>query len=268
MLKSHRLTLLFIIGVTLVVIWGCAENNPNTTPEVYAPVYPDSLYRNSGAYYIGVTVRDPQGLLDINLVEYRIAHPATADTGRWIEIIDGGSSGDALAGDGIYGTLVQEFGTDAASGDYVLYFRAFDNDNHSSNTLQQTMVLRDDNIPLLSDPLLADSIFADVVDTLSDSLQVRVTVSHPDSSASINEVWFEIYDPAETGGETSYDMFDDGTTGGDSTAGDGRYALRIPVTAVVRDSLQGFFRFEFNANDNRGASALPVDKYLFVLNND
>ncbi|MCP4631330.1 MAG: hypothetical protein GY855_00280 [candidate division Zixibacteria bacterium] len=254
--------LAFFSIVVIMIINGCSsDNNPNVNPEVYSPVYPDTLYRNTGPFYIEVSVRDPQGLDDINSVSYRLDHPASGTQGNWINLFDSGVGGDSTANDSRYSALVSGLVSDDSTGEYEVRFRAVDRSNHYSNELVDSFHVPANELPDL------DSSSVHVPDTLytdrTDSSLITISVSDPNGNDQIDSVWFEIFRPDNSSNGFHYYMFDDGTNGGDAIAGDSVYSAK--VSSADTDLMLGNFLFTFYAKDDVGAVSLPVDIRVHVM---
>jgi len=254
------LVFLWIISISILV--ACSKNNPNVNPEVYSAVYPDTLYRDAGPFYVEVSVKDPQGLGDIVSVEYRIDYQGGILIADWASLSDAGSGGDSVGGDGRYATLVPGFTSDDSTGEYEIEFRATDRDNNRSNTIKGSFWLSSNGLPVLSDPNIPDTIYTDS----QDKYLFVISAVDPDGADQIDSVWFRIFRPDSSSNGFDYYMFDDGVNGGDSIAGDLRYSSEISASEF--DEQLGNFRLEFYAEDNIGAVSEPLTEYVHLMPSD
>ncbi len=260
-----------MMALSALILTNCSEDTANFIPEIFSPVYPDTLYRNTGAFYIEISAMDPQGLQDIAAVEYRLEHPGTGEMSQWSSLFDTGSGGDEAAGDGRYSKLVTGFDHSDSTGQYIIRFVAYDTDNHQSNEIEVTFNVSANNVPRVSDPKILDAYYEEtdtVYQDLLDSIYVTVDVEEPDGYGEIANVWFEIYRPDGSSNDYDYFMFDDGITNGDTTEADGIFTTKI--SSAELDVYSGNFALKFKAEDIRGAASQTVTKYVFVgvLNNE
>jgi len=245
---------IFILGLS-----GCSGKHKITNPEIYNAMYPDTLYRNAGPFYVEVSVRDPQGLDDIESVEYKIDFPAVGTIGNWTSLTDTGSGGDSTAGDGRYAWLVSGFTDQDSAGQYKMSFRATDRGNHQSNVLEDWFNVSANHIPVLSDLNAPDTMYSD----FPESSLIAIYAMDPDPDDQISEVWFEIFRPDGSTNEQKYIMLDDGFSGGDSIAGDGRYSLRI--SSAEMDQQLGNFQLLFYAKNNHEVVSEPLKAFIHIM---
>jgi len=105
--------------------------------------------------------------------------------------------------------------------------------------------------PVLFDIVAPDSLLKGS----PDSSYIAVSAFDPDGADDIDSVYFVVTRPDSTVNPFHFHMQDTGE-GGDSTAGDGSYALIIP--APTPTSLSGEFTFAFYAYDSqRNRSNIP-----------
>lgn len=253
--------ILFCAALTgLALVSGCSsDSTTSVNPEVYSPVYPDTLYRNAGPFYIEVRVRDPQGLDDISTVEFRMDHIGSGTAGAWSGLFDSGSGGDSTSGDGRFAKLVQGLTSNDSTGQYILKFRAVDRGNHQSNALEESLLVSQNELPQLSDPSTPDTIYSD----LTDEVLITVMAADPNGNGQIDSVWLEFFRPDGSTNGLLYRMYDDGSTEGDVTAGDSIYSVSIRSDDF--DLQYGTFRIEFNAVDNAGGAAQAVEVNVHVM---
>ena len=121
-----------------------AANDP---PVIEAVDAPDSLQRFPGYIVIDtirVTVSDPQGPGDIWKVFFRSYKPDGYEAGNSpVNMADDGdiqTSGDAIAGDGIYSVIIQ-LPDNTNPGTYTFIFEARDKSNSKSNRIVHPLVV-------------------------------------------------------------------------------------------------------------------------------
>ncbi len=246
---------LCIIAGSCIYIFGCSNPAKSNSPELYNLVCPDSLQKGSpDTSYIFVSVRDPQGLADIDSVYFTVTRPDGSSNGYKFYLFDNGLAGDSTAGDGVYTIGIQAPSTSNQTGDYTFHFRALDLEGNDSPELRKSVNAYEWPGPVLSRPNIA--LFANGVDRML----VAARLFDIDGLADIDSVWSSLYfDSTDFLG--TYLLNDDGYAG-DSVSGDGRYSREIPATGG--DFVAGRYFVRLSAVDFAGNPARGIDTIIYV----
>jgi hypothetical protein len=252
------------IQPVLLMLAACAIRNPSDIideyPEIVSIETPVQLARlGSAVYPVYVRVSDPQGLSDIQTVDYNFGE----DTDR-IELNDDGEQPDLIPHDGVYTTeLVSNQFT--SSGFAVLIIRVIDQSGNQTEAVSDS--IRVVNYFANQPPVLGEIEAPERLE--SDSLyEVRfsVQITDPQGPGDIDSAEIRIYPPLSAVPVFRSELRDDGT-GGDVSAQDGIFSM----TADLSDTLKGLgpHLIRFQAWDSQGAASLPAVRPLLIsgLNN-
>ncbi|MCP4583299.1 MAG: hypothetical protein GY839_16960 [candidate division Zixibacteria bacterium] len=260
--KTPRLInycLLVLLFAAIVACSGCGDDPvTNENPEVYNLVAPDSLIKGlPDTTLIYLSLRDPQGLDDIDSVFFTVDRPDGSTNGFTFYMFDDGlNGGDSLAEDGIYTQGIQSPSSGSQTGDYVFHFSARDNSDNMSNTINKSITAYDS-----ADPVIR-RITANQYDIQRQHLFVSAYVLDVQGPLNIERVWVEI---TYLDQDSLYGEFDlnDFSNNGDSTALDNIYSLDLEAQ---QDSVyaEGSYMIEFNIIDYDGNTALPVDTTIVI----
>ena len=243
----------------LLTLAACTISNPSDvideTPEIVSIETPVRIARlDSVAYPVYVRVSDPQGLGDIQAVDYSIE----GGTDR-IELADHGEQSDLIPNDGVYTTELypDQF---TSPGPVVLIMRVTDRSGNHAEALSDSIQVEDDfaNGP----PVLGEIQVPELLE--SDSLfEVRFSaqIEDPQGLGDIDSAEIRIYPPLSAVPIFRSELRDDGT-GGDVSAQDGIFSLTLDLS----DTLKGLgpHQVRFQAWDSQGAASLPVVKSITI----
>jgi len=184
-----------------------------------------------------IKVNDDDGLEDILRVEADLSGLGGAsDQG----FTDGGTMGDEVAGDGIY-SYVLVVPKSATSGMRSIPVTVVDMKDVSVSDFLSINIESWNDPPRFANPQLSkDTIDNNGIDT------VLITVDVTDNEANLDKVRIDL---TKVGGGFEDLMYDDGTHG-DTTAGDGSYALEV---TVGRSISAGTYELVMKATDIEGA---------------
>ena len=116
----------------------------NDPPKLIDVIAPDNVSRSAAQpFLISVSVTDPQGLSDIKRVAFNTYKPdGTSSSGNPFVMVDDGTQGDILAGDGKY-SLTITITPENSTGDYRFEFFAEDFSEEKSNMLTHIITVVD-----------------------------------------------------------------------------------------------------------------------------
>ena len=235
---TARILRMFIAaGIALVLIFGCDILMP-TVDESVNPLLsnlmgPVTVYLQTDVDYpVTVTASDPQGKGDIQIVEIFVYSENTAvllaDT-----MEDGGTDGDIIPGDGVYGYPLRIDFAEGIPGNYRIEVTARDGAGHKSNSLADTVSVKDEQMnspPVLSEPVVPDTLKEE---TLSDVF-LSIRVSDPQGRDDVDSVVFRIYPPLSPVPYFEGLLHDDGNHG-DIAANDSIYSVRADLVGHLKD---------------------------------
>ena len=212
-------------------------------PEV---IFADSSYQ----FQILAAAEDPEGLEDIEAVLFWVFPPGRPASTYRGSLQDDGQQDDGVAGNGVFGRILNADAFGIERGIYTLIVRARDKAGNYS-----TAILRYFSVQTLLENLPPRIESVSAPDTISRSqtapFVITARVSDPNGLADIARVFFNSFLPDGTPASGNpFLMRDDGKKDqnglGDAVANDGVYSL---VISVGPGSPLGTFRFEFQAQD-------------------
>ena len=190
-----------------------------------------------------------------------------------------------LADDGVYPDQVAGDGTLSAAahfhiqkkdvGMYLVQFQAKSSEGYTSNTVIQSLTVKNSNNhpPSLSNLIMPDTVavppsgdttFVRITVAVSDSeglgdiVSVKLTAKKP-NGASAGQ--FYLYDD---GGTVLYYQFGGPLASGDSVAKDGIYTITIPLT-VPGEPPPTYRDFSFSATDRSGDSSNTLTQRIYIV---
>ena len=186
-------------------------------------------------------------------------------------LLDDGSAADQKTGDGVFATNVHFKILKRDLGSYTIQFQATDRSGFRSNTIFQTIVVKNSNNhrPTIANPIVPDTV---AVPNSSDTtfVKVSITVLDQDGLDDIASVSFTSRRP-DLSVVAVYPLYDDGGTtprfpfglkSGDVLAGDGVFTLTFPLTSSTQG---GTYRdFSFVATDKSGESSSVITRRIFI----
>jgi hypothetical protein len=252
---KHLLLLFNVILAFSLLVTGCSSPNKNEDPEVYNLIALDSLIRAfPDTAYIFISVRDPQGLDNIDSVYFSTTKP-DGSPGQAINYMhDDGVYGDSVEADGIY-TVGIWSSTANDTGNYVFHFTARDKDNHQANTIDHNLYLYDWPNPVIT------KIIVNQYDIQRQHLYVSAKVLDVQGRFNIHWAAVNITYPDTT--DIVMFNLDDSGNFGDSTALD-NYFSRDTENAQDSIWVAGIYQLEFIAVDYDSNLAIPVDTTIEI----
>jgi len=250
--------LILVLGVIAIAgCGGCDKSTKSDNPEVYNLQAPDSLIKGlPDTTLIYLSLRDPQGLEDIDSVFFTVDRPDGSSNGLTFYMFDDGvNGGDSIEGDGVYTQGIQSPSSSSQTGDYSFHFSARDNSNHMSNTIDKLITAYEYDNPVIREVIISQ------YDSQREHLYVSAKVLDAQGRTDIERAWTIInsIDPDSLLGE--FDLNDFGSDG-DSTALDNYFSLDI--ISQSESGYAGSYQLEFNAIDYEGNSAIAVDTVMVI----
>ncbi len=245
-----------IFAILSLFFIGCSSTNKNDNPEVYNLIAPNFIPIGfADTVYLHLSVRDPQGLDDIDIVYFTIERPDGSLEPDTYYMYDDGLNGDLTAGDGEYSFGISGPDTSSQTGDYIYHFSAKDNGNLQANTIHKIIT-----VDLSANPYVYDLIAPDYLQNgFPGIIVLSVSVSDPQGLDSIDKVYFRIKLPDDSFRPETLFMTDDGQ-GGDMVAGDGLYSCGLSGPTFSEQN--GDHVFYFTAVDDDGNQANTIEKTM------
>lgn len=265
--------LVFAIGVLLSLWWlGCEQISqtavdPSFGPPVLAEASSSITAVNTDTINVG-TSRKPEDTLTIALtvtarvssepnqpvptVQMRIISPYDNTPLSAATMMDDGSAGDQLKGDGIFTARTSFQIQRVQIGTLTIAVAAVGSNGYRSNTLLLPLkIFRGNQAPQITLVQAADTV---QLSTESQVLILRLRVTDQDGVGDISRVFFNSYLPSGSASSGNpFLMYDDGSpTHGDEKAGDGIFGLLITLPPTTPP---GTYRFEFQAVDRSNAAS-------------
>ena len=265
-LKSAILFSIMIIfvGTASALLISCDGNPTNhdgpdpEAPDLYSLIAPDSLIRGlPDTTVIHISVKDPQGVVDIDSVFFTVTRPDGTSNGIiFLMFDDGQNGGDSISGDSVFTQGIQSPTLQSQLGDYTFHFRAKDFSSNYSNNIDKIITAYDSPNPVLSRP------FANQYDMQRQRMFMSVRVVDVQGQADIDSAWVEITYLDESSLVGSYILNDLGFYG-DSTAYDKIYSGEI---GAAPDSIfqAGNYQLQFGSVDYDSHQAAPVFLTIIV----
>ena len=207
-------------------------------------------------------VSDPQGLADLQLVQFRIFQPGGQEAPDSPQIMfDDGSAGDVVAGDGIFsGTYSLPNGNSPI--DLKLVFEARDQSQNLSRQVEHTLTVAFDDAPYISNLVAPSQASIDPQNDLK--ILITLKVKDPQGLADIDTVQFRSFLPSgQEANNSPIQLFDTGDGDvGDDEAGDGVFSrfIFLPSQGVT----PGNYRFVFQVRDKANLLSNIIEHILMV----
>jgi hypothetical protein len=249
-----------VLRDTMTVIAG-AENLAPTLLTALAPdtVWTDSTY----TFQMSATAADGDGLASLRPTWIQIFPPAFPNPAVTDSLLDDGAHGDGGVNDGNFANSFSPALFTKGRGRYEILFRSRDNAGGLSNAVVRRVEVtnRLSNDP----PQLRGLIAPDLIsrNATPNTYVLSVIATDPDGQSDIKRVFFNTFLPnGNASSGNPFNMRDDGLQG-DATANDGRYSLTIENNNAAAT---GNYRFEFQAEDKRGALSAKIVHGITVIN--
>ncbi len=206
----------------------------------FAPVIselqtPTSIYNAAAEpQLLTVKVSDPQGLANIDDVNYDLVKAGASSPVRQGSFSDDGADGDVIAKDGIYSELLTSAFAAGDSGQFELTVEARDRDGNNSNVLSaQIFVLSGggDSTPRIVQVSTPTSVAVDSAHNFT----ITVLVADPEGLSDIKRVLYQLFPPESTVPVIEDTLTDSGSNG-DEVAGDGIYSAQLSSSLIDRFS--------------------------------
>ncbi|HDQ45908.1 MAG TPA: hypothetical protein ENN17_10505 [bacterium] len=255
--KSYLILLAAVSFIVVLVFSGCEVQNPVSEDAVHPYLsglsVPDTIRIGSPSpSAVRVRVQDPQGLSDIAAVRFSVLD-ASGQVRHEAEMADDGKNGDIIAGDGLFYGLLFPAVFSGRTGRFAIRVIAVDRSGHESDPAADSTVVAagaPNDPPRLSHPVFP--VLPDLEEL--ENAYFEITVFDPQDPGEVDSVWCDVYPPYSPAPSCRLQLNDQGEDG-DSTAGDGRFAVRRDLRPVFLSS--GDYTFRFQARDRRGLESRP-----------
>jgi hypothetical protein len=249
---------------TLTILPG-RENRPpqllSNSIEVPVRVVPDSAYSQK----LTARASDPDGPNTVRFVRLEIYPPYFQQPSLIDTLFDDGRHDDGAANDGLFGQTLVPARLSGRCGLHNFVFRAIDVAGSMSlaeNKVVTVELTKASNVPPRVSDLNAPTTISRSATPNTYTLSIRATDANGPCDG-LARVFFNTFLP--NGNPSSGNPFlmrDDGRQG-DAVAGDGRYSLTIEITP---QNATGNYRFEFQAEDKKGAPSNKITQTITVTN--
>ena len=179
-----------------------------------------------------------------------------------VTLVDDGTGGDEVAGDGIYTGTFTVVGGNVDAEDLNASVTVTDSIGSSTTTADTSDISVDSIAPILLDSSIVVAISSD--GRAAGVADVGDTILVTWDSNEVDEIDAVTVDLSEFGGPAAADMYDDGTHG-DATAGDGIWSLDYSIGAGTLDGVAA--DAAVTATDNAGNEGTGDDTSGLVVNN-
>lgn len=240
-----------------------SKNEPPTISDITLPEI--ISVDPSIEFLFKVYAEDPQGIIDLLFVIFRIHHWENPAVTHMDTIYDDGMDLDAAKEDGIFtGTFTPAF-ADSVVGFYPFSFQAFDREGDSTDLVRRDVeVIIEDNWP----PTIFNLSVPDTFDSGSpiNNFLITIEVVDPQGLSDVDSVYFTSRKPDGTMANQGRPILlvDDGDEQnyGDIVPGDGIYSFK----AIFDPSAQkGDYTWTFAAVDRSGARSNIIVHILTII---
>jgi hypothetical protein len=250
------------VSDTLSAAIQVLSGESNHSPVLDEPVLPDTLTRQTLAQvFFSVLITDEEGLSNVDSVWCDLYLPQDPAPFKRIRLVDDGSSGDAVASDGIFSLEIDLSSEILISGSYQARFQASDQAGALSAALVGTFAVSLPNEP----PVLSNLNAPGAVSRyLGEPFAISVEAQDPQGLDDIVRVYFNATKPdGDPSASNPFRMYDNGDTAdnGDEIAGDGLFSIMVEISP---SNDTGTYRFDFYAEDRSGAQSDVLTHFLEV----
>jgi hypothetical protein len=249
---------------TVKILSGRENRSPQLLPAsiiVPARIVPDSVYRPQ----LAARADDPDGPNTVHWVFLEIYPPYFPRPSLIDTLFDDGRHGDGAAGDGLFGQTLVPTRLSGNCGPHNFIFRAVDitgSVGPAENKIVTIELTKASNVPPRVSDLQAPTTISRSAVPNTYTLYIRATDTNGPCDG-LARVFFNTFLPnGNPASGNPFLMRDDGKLG-DQFAGDGRYSLTIQIPA---DAATGTYRFEFQAEDKKGALSNKIIQNISVTN--
>jgi len=243
---------------TLKILTG----RENLAPKLISFSIPTTITGDSAyAPIFRATANDADGLGSLRLVRIEFFPPAFPRPTLVDSLLDDGKNNDAAANDGVFGRAIPTAKL-CGDGTFSVVLRAIDAaGGESAAQSGATNVRRKGlNLPPAVGNLNAPATISR--NRVPNSYVLSAQASDPNCITDLKRVFFNTFLPnGNPSSGNPFAMRDDGKEG-DAVAGDGRYSLTIQITP---QNATGDYRFEFQAEDKKGASSPKIIHTITVI---
>lgn len=260
--KSNLYIVLFALFIS-ILFSSCEKKDDSIIDPSYKSPLLSNLYKSKDTVFttstapiinlISAVSVNPNEGEDIKSVTCKIYSPDNILLATYA-MLDDGISPDTIAGDYRYSCTINITNISCLLiGQYSIQLIAENTAGLLSNQINSSLVvvLTNNQAPIVSGLYAPDSIAIPLEGSSVNVLSVNVLDSN--GYCDIKKVFFNSHRPDSTiTGGSPFVMYDDGNIDvhGDTTAGDGRFSLKIQVPST--QTTVGWFTFKYQAEDNSG----------------
>lgn len=278
------------IGVSLLLLSGC-EFPDTGIVESTAPPFINRATTTPNLLDVNHLAVLPGDLVDTTLTftasavtpeaNSSVTYALFAPDGKMLlsgELRDNGTPPDKSAKDGEFTATDRLHILKQEVGSYSVQFQATSPSGYSSNTIVQSLTIKNSNNhrPFITNLTMPDTAH---IPPQGDTTFVRITLAASDTEGlgDIVSVTLASRRPDSTSAGKFY-LYDDGSsrlhtqfgapmTSGDSAAGDGIYTIRIPLTKAPDppETLPTYREFSFRATDRSGDLSNELTKRIQIV---
>jgi len=243
----------------------------NLSPRLLSFTIPRTITADSAyAPVFRATAGDVDGLASLRFVRVEFYPPAFPRPTLVDSLFDDGKNDDGAARDGVFARAIPTAKL-CGEGTFSIVLRAIDAANAESPALVDILNIRrrsatpppNVNLPPAVSNLTAPTTISR--NRTPNTYVLSVQVSDPNCIADLKRVFFNTFLPdGRASSGNPFVMRDDGVKDkGDEIAGDGRFSLTIEIRS---DAAIGTYRFEFQAEDKKGALSNKIIQNITVTN--
>ena len=242
---------------TLTILAG----RENLAPRLLSFTIPKTITGDSAyAPVFRATAGDVDGLASLRFVRIEFYPPAFSKPTLIDSLFDDGKNNDGAARDGVFARAIATAKL-CGEGTFSIVLRAIDAAGAESPALVDLLNVRRRglNLPPAVSNLNAPTTISR--NRTPNTYVLSVQAGDPNCIADLKRVFFNTFLPnGNPSSGNPFVMRDDGKEG-DAIAADGRFALTIQITA---QNATGVYRFEFQAEDKKGALSNKITQNLTV----
>jgi len=235
----------------------------NISPKLISISIPSSIAADSAyAPIFRATASDADGVNSLRAVRVEFYPTAFPKPTLVDSLFDDGKNNDGAARDGVFARAIAATKI-CGDGAFTIVLRAIDAGGGESQALAGTTNVRrrGSNLPPSLSSLTAPASISR--NRVPNSYVLSVQASDPNCLADLKRVFFNTFLPdGRASSGNPFTMRDDGIKDkGDDVAGDSRFSLTIQIPS---DAATGEYRFEFQAEDKKGALSPKLNHTITV----
>lgn len=231
------------------------QSNLGVEPKISSFIFPAVLYNLSSAEkLVAITVNDPQGLSNIEMVTFEISKKGEGPILLDGILLDEGKDGDIIANDGVFSFLLRSGFSSGETGQFEMSVTATDYDGNDSETETVLITIVDGGEPIPPRILTVNAPLSVAVDS-SSSIIITALVTDSDGLSDVNSVTAAFYPSGFSEPTFIHQLFDHGEIP-DFLANDGLFTTTFDSDTTITKLFDYFVRVQ--AKDLSGNASQPV----------